>query len=224
MMRSAIPARRLTPAERAKIFRWARHVKDIVRSGRRDKRDDHLVRGDEDLAQAVIDYSSVAIDGWTWPGEERLAEILHECDRNIRKRIARLRAARLLIVISPGDGWASNRYVPMLDGQPLFEVALKLERVQKAVAALGKGDTDTGTPVPPQNTIQGGTPVPPEQVSAFQQKRNASSEESSSKSSQERNSPTPYPLPHPHSHANGPAGGGGQVRFGIVGSALYGAT
>lgn len=195
MMRSAIMTRRLTPAERAQMFGWLRCVKKLVRAGRRDKHDTHLVRGDDDLAHAITDYSSVAICGWTWPGEERLAQIQNESDRNIRKRIARLRAAGLLIVIPPSDGWASNRYVPMLDGRPLFEVALTSERVRDAVAALNQADSDTGTPVPPQNTAESGTPVPPDADCPFQQGRNAHSAETSRKNPQERNSPSPCPTP-----------------------------
>jgi hypothetical protein len=196
MMRSAILARPLTRSDRAKISKWRRRVKERLRAGRRDRRDDHLVRGDDDLAEAIVDYSSIATCGWTWPGEELLAEVINESDRNVRKRIARLRAAGLLIVIPSSDGWAGNRYVPVLDGQPLFEVALTSEQVRNAVATLRRrGGGDTGTPVPPQSTAETGTPVPPEEVRGFQQGRNAHSAESSRKNLQERNSPTPTAMP-----------------------------
>ena len=135
-MRSAIAARPLTRSDRAKIGNWVRHVKKRVRAARRGRHDSHLVRGDDDLSEAIVDYSSIAYYGWTWPGEGVLAEILNEGDRNIRKRIARLRKAKLLVVISPGDGWHSNRYIPLLHGRPLFEVALTSEQVRDAIAAL----------------------------------------------------------------------------------------
>lgn len=143
MTRHAIVARPLTPLERAKISKWQRLVKERVRAGRRDNHGAYLVRGDDDLAEAIADYSSVAICGWTWPGQERLAQFENQCDRNVRKRIARLQAAGFLIVIPPSDGWASNRYVPMLDDRPLFEIALTSDRVQKAVAALKNVGSDT---------------------------------------------------------------------------------
>jgi hypothetical protein len=183
MMRSATVARPLTRSERAKVSGWLRYVKERVRAGHHDKHDDHLVRGDDDLAEAIVDYSSIAVCGWTWPGEERLAQVLNEGDRNIRKRIARLRAAGLLIVIPPSQGWRSNRYVLVLDGRPLFEVALTSERVRDTIAALQQDGGHTGTP------------VPPEKVRAFQPGRNERSAESSSSSPQERDSPTPYPAP-----------------------------
>ena len=175
-MRSAIAARPLTRSDRAKICSWVRHVKKRVRAARRGKPDDYLVRGDDDLSEVIVDYSSIAYYGWTWPGEERLAEILNESDRNIRKRLARLRTAELLIVISPRDRWRSNRYIPVLDGRPLFEVALTSEQVRDAIAALHRDDCDTGTPVPPHDTqraerqfhpkrstwsMHGGTHIPP---------------------------------------------------------------
>jgi hypothetical protein len=198
MMRSENPARRLTPAERAKKSRWVRHVKDIIRAGLRDKRDDALVRGDEDLAHAIIDFSSVAIEGWTWPGEKRLAKILNESDRNVRKRIARLRAMNLLIVIPPSDGWASNRYVPVLDGHPLFEVALASEQVRDGIEALQRQAGDyTGMPVPPQSTVETGTPVPPDEASPFQQRRNACSAESCSNNPKKSDSPASSPTDTP---------------------------
>lgn len=121
--RSATATRPLTESDRANKSRWVRRVKELVRAGNRVQHDDHLVRGDDDLAEALVDYSSVASYGRTWPGEKLLAEILNESDRNIRKRVARLRAVGLLIVVRPGDGWRSNRYVPVLDGRPLFEAA-----------------------------------------------------------------------------------------------------
>ena len=174
MTRSATVVRRLTPSERTKIRKWLRRVKKHVRAGRRDDHDDYLVRGDDDLAEAIVDYSSIAVRGWTWPGEGRLAQVLNDGDRNIRKRIARLRAAGLLIVIPPSEGWRSNRYVLVLDGRPLFEVALTSERVRDAIAALQQDGGHTGTP------------VPPEKVRAFQPGRNERSAESSHFSSQTR--------------------------------------
>jgi hypothetical protein len=193
MMRSAIAARPLTRSDRAKICTWVRHVKERVRAARRGNRDDHLVRGDDDLAEAVVDYSSIASYGWTWPGEERLAEFLNETDRNIRKRIARLRAAGLLIVLPPCDGWRSNRYIPMLNGRPLFKVALASGQVRNAIASPHLGERDTGTPVPPQDAPESGTPVPPEEAGEFHAGRNASSAEPSRNNTVD--SPTPYPAP-----------------------------
>jgi len=143
------------------------------------------------LSEAIVDYSSMAYYGWTWPGEERLAEILNESDRNIRKRLARLRAAELLIVISPRDGWRSNRYIPVLDGRPLFEVALTSEQVRDAIAALHREDSDTGTPVPPQDTPESGTPVPPAEVNVVHAGRNTHSAEPSRNNLQGGDSPTP---------------------------------
>ncbi len=126
----------------------------------------------------------------------RLAETLNESDRNIRKRIIRLRAARLLIVIPPSDGWRSNRYVPVLDGRPLFEVALTSEQVRNATATLRRdGSDDTGAPILPQSTGEAGTPVPPEEAPTFQQGWNPSSAEFSRKNPQEGYSPTPNPAP-----------------------------
>jgi hypothetical protein len=177
------------------ISRWVRRVKELVRAARRGKHDDHLVRGDDDLSEAIVDYSSIANCGWTWAGEARLAMVLNESDRNIRKRIARLRTAKLLIVIPPGDGWRSNRYVPVLDGRPLFGVALTSERVKDAIAALHRNDCDTGTPVPPQDTPECGTLVPPEEANAVHAGRNARSAESSRNNPQEGDYPTPYPAP-----------------------------
>src|SRR5580704_13330498 len=190
MRRSTTVARPLTRSERANIYRWLRRVKELVRARHRVKHDDHLVRGDDDLAAAVVDYSSIAYDGWTWPGEDRLAEILNECDRNIRKRLARLRAAKLLIVISPSDGWRSNRYIPVLDGRPLFEVALTSEQVRAAIAALHPDGCDTGTPVPPQDTPECGTPVPPGEANVVHIGRNARSTEPSRNNPQEGDSPS----------------------------------
>jgi hypothetical protein len=195
MMRSAIAAWPRTRSDRAKIGNWVRHVKKRVRAARRGKHDSHLVRGDDDLSEAIVDYSSIAYYGWTWPGEGVLAEILNESDRNIRKRIARLRKAKLLVVISPGDKWHSNRYIPLLDGRPLFEVALTSEQVRDAIAALQSNDCDTGTPVPLQDTAESGTPIPPKQVNAVLAERNARSAESSRNNSQEGDSPTPYTTP-----------------------------
>ncbi len=190
MMRSASVSRRLTQSERANVRRWLRRIKELVRAGRRDDHANYLVRGDDDLCEAIVDYTSLAEYGWTWPGEERLARALNESDRNIRKRIARLRAVGFLIVIAPGKGWRSNRYVPVLDGRPIFEVAAT---PRDAIAALRRdGCGDTGTPVPPQNTAKTGTPVPPEEERAFQQGRNASSAESSRKNPSEGDSPTPH--------------------------------
>ena len=166
MMRSEAVARPLTRADRAEIYRWLRRVKERVRAARRDKVEDHLIRGDDDLSEAIVDYSSIAHYGWTWPGEKRLAGILNESARNVRKRIVRLRAAGLLIVIPPSDRWRSNRYIPMLDGRPLFEVALTSEQVSDAIAALHRDDCDAGTPVPPRDTPESGTPVPPEEANA----------------------------------------------------------
>ncbi len=193
--RSATATGPLTKSDRANISRWVRSVKELVRAGHRVQHDDHLVRGDDDLAEALVDYSSLASDGWTWPGEKRLAEILNESDRNIRKRVARLRVAELLLVIPPSDGWRSNRYVPVLDGHPLFEVALTSEQVRDAIVTLRWDGDDTGTPVPPQNTVEPGTPVPPEEVRAVHGGRNERSAKSSRNNPQERSSPTPYPAP-----------------------------
>jgi hypothetical protein len=195
MMRSAIAARPLTRSDRAKICCWVRHVKKRVRAARRGKHDDYLVRGDDDLSEAIVDYSSIAYYGWTWPGEERLAEILNESDRNIRKRLARLQAAELLIVISPGDGWRSNRYIPVLDARPLFEVALTSVQVRDAIGALQRDDCDTGAPVPPQDAPKSGTPVPPQEAGEFHVGRNASSAEPTRNNPVERASPTPCPAP-----------------------------
>jgi hypothetical protein len=195
MRRFATIARPLTRSERENIYRWLRRVKELVRARHRVNHDDHLVRGDDDLASAIVDYSSIAYDGWTWPGEDRLAEILNECDRNIRKRLARLRTAKLLIVISPSDGWRSNRYIPVLDGRPLFEVALTSEQVRAAIAALHPDGCDTGTPVPPQDTPECGTPVPPDEANLVHVGRNARSTEPSRNNLQERDSPSPCPTP-----------------------------
>jgi hypothetical protein len=196
MMRPAIVARRLTRSERAKLCKWLRRVNQRVREGNRHKHDDYLVRGDEDLAEAIVDYSSVAVCGWTWPGEKRLAQTLNETDRNIRKRAARLRAAKLLIALPPSEGWPSKRYIPVLDSQPLFEVALTSDQVRDAVAALGRdGGGVSGTPVPPQNAAETGTPVPAEEVRTFRHGWNAGSAKSSRKNPQERYPPTPYPTP-----------------------------
>jgi hypothetical protein len=192
MMRSAIVARPLTRFDRAKICGWVRHVKEHLRARRRGERDDHLVRGDDDLSEAIVDYLSIAYDGWTWPGEERLAEILNESDHNIRKRVARLRKAKLLVVISPSDGWHSNRYIPVLNGRPLFEVALTSETVRDAIAAL---HCDAGTPPPPEDTPESGTPVPPEEVKVVQGRRNALSAEPSRNNAIQRDCPTPCPAP-----------------------------
>jgi hypothetical protein len=193
-MRSAIAARQLTRSDRAKICSWVRHVEKRVRAAHRGTHDDYLVRCDDDLSEAIVDYSSIAYYGWTWPGEERLAEILNESDRNIRKRLARLRAAELLIVISPRDGWRSNRYIPVVDGRPLFEVALTSEQVRDAIAALHRDDCDTGTPVPPQDTPEGGTPVPPEEVNVVHAGRNTHSAEPS-RNNLQGDSPTPCLAP-----------------------------
>jgi hypothetical protein len=195
--RSATATRPLTRSDRANIFRWVRRVKELVRAGHRAQHDDHLVRGDDDLAEALVDYSSLASDGWTWPGEKRLAEILNESARNIRKRVARLRLAELLLVIPPSDGWRSNRYVPVLDGRPLFEVALTSEQVRDAVVTLRWDGDDTGTAVPPQEAraVHGG--------------RNERSAESSRNNPQERSSPTPYPAPT--AAPTGPRGEGGML-------------
>jgi hypothetical protein len=185
MRRPTTAARPLTRSERANIYRWLRRVKELVRARRHAKHDDHLVRGDDDLAAAIVDYPSIAYFGWTWPGEECLAGILNESDRNIRKRVARLRTAKLLIVIPPSDRWHSNRYIPVLDGRPLFEVALTSERVRDAIATLHWDDCDTGTPVPTQDTPESGTPLPPDEVNVVPVGRNARSAEPSSNSPQE---------------------------------------
>jgi hypothetical protein len=195
MMRSAIAARPLTRSDRAKICSWVRHVKKRVRAARRGKPDDYLVRGDDDLSEVIVDYSSIAYYGWTWPGEERLAEILNESDRNIRKRLARLRTAELWIVISPRDRWRSNRYIPVLDGRPLFEVALTSEQVRDAIAALHRDDCDTGTPVPAHDTPESGRPVPPEEVKLVHAGRNTHSAEPSRNNLQEGDSSTRCPAP-----------------------------
>jgi hypothetical protein len=195
MMRSAIAARQLTRSDRAKICSWVRHVEKRVRAAHRGTHDDYLVRCDDDLSEAIVDYSSIAYYGWTWPGEERLAEILNESDRNIRKRLARLRTAELLIVISPRDGWRSNRYIPVLDGRPLFEVALTSEQVRDAIAALHRDDCDTGTPVPAHDTPESGTPVPPEEVKLVHAGRNTHSAEPSRNNLQEGDSSTRRPAP-----------------------------
>jgi hypothetical protein len=148
------------------------------------------------LSEAIVDYSSIAYCGWTWPGEARLAVVLNESDRNIRKRVARLRTAKLLIVISPSNGWRSNRYIPVLDSRPLFEVALTSEQVRDAVASLLHRDgCDAGAPVPPQDTTESGTPVPPEEANVVHVGRNARSAEPSRNNPQEGDSPTPYPAP-----------------------------
>jgi hypothetical protein len=86
MKRSATTARPLTRSDRATISSWVRRVKERVRAARRGQHDDHLVRGDDDLSEAIVDYSSIASHGWSWPGEERLAEILNESDRNVSLR------------------------------------------------------------------------------------------------------------------------------------------
>ena len=195
MKRFASAPRPLSPTDRKKIFGWLRRVKEHVRSTHRGNHHDHLVRGDGDLAEAIVDYSSVAYFGWTRPGEETLAVILNEGDRNIRKRVARLRRARLLIVIPPSNGWRSNRYIPVLDGHPLFEVALGAEQVRAAIAALHRDDFDSETPAPPQDTSASGTPIPPEKANTVHAGRNARSAEPSSNNLQEGDFPTPYPAP-----------------------------
>jgi hypothetical protein len=191
MMRSATLARSLTRSDRAKISRWLRRIKERVRAGHGDKRDNYLVRGDDDLSEAIVDYSSIAVFGWTWPGEERLAKILNESARNVRKRIARLRVAGLLTVIPPRGRWRSNRYVPMLDGRSLFKVNLTPEQARDAMVAQ-RDAAEAEEPPPPRDS---GTPVPPDEAHAFQPRRNERSAESSGSSPQERDSPTPYPAP-----------------------------
>jgi hypothetical protein len=77
---------------------------------------------------------------------------LYRCGRNIRKRAACLRAAELLVVIPLSDCWRSNRHVPMLDGGPLFEVALTSEQLRDAIAALRRDGDGAGTLEPHPNT------------------------------------------------------------------------
>jgi hypothetical protein len=77
---------------------------------------------------------------------------LYRCGRNIRKRAACLRAAELLVVIPLSDCWRSNRHVPMLDGGPLFEVALTSEQLRDAIAALRRDGDRAGTLEPHPNT------------------------------------------------------------------------
>jgi len=193
MMRSATPARPLSRSDRAKIFGWLRRVKERVRAGHRDKHDCYLVRGDDDLAEAIVDYSSIAVFGWTWPGEERLAKNLNESDRNVRKRIARLRQAGLLIVIPPSEGWPSNRYLPWLDNRLLFEAALGSERVRAAIwAQCGEGEPSMAPPVSVPET---GTAVPPWEEAAFRRVRNERSAESLRDNPQKKISPIPDPAP-----------------------------
>jgi hypothetical protein len=179
--------RPLTQSERTRIFAWVRHVEELVR-------DHKLVRGDECLARAIVKYPSLAVCGWTWPGEQRLAQILNESDRNIRKREKRLRDAGVLVVVSPSEGWRSNRYVPILRNRPLFETALGSEKVRAAVSAQCWGEYGTRT-AESETAAESGTSVPPTKESAFPSVRNERSAESLRDNPRERISPTPDPTP-----------------------------
>jgi hypothetical protein len=135
MMRSP-DMRPLSPSERAKRSRWVRQIKELVRVGRRGH-DDRLIRGDESLAEAVVDYSSIALECWTWPSEKLLAETLNECDRNIRKRIARLQAAGLLIVIPDSFAAISFDIVDLyLRAGQDFPALNEVERAQYSLMLL----------------------------------------------------------------------------------------
>jgi hypothetical protein len=180
------PVRPLTRYEKARIFHWIRVVEELVR--RRQ-----LVRGDECLAKTIIDYPSVAAVGWTWPGELRLAAALNESDRNIRKREKRLRAAGVLVVVAPGEGWRSNRYVPVLDNRPLVESALGSAKVRAAISAQC-GDDHRATRATSES-IESGTTVPPREEPAFHPVRNERSAEPGGETLRENISPTPYPAP-----------------------------
>jgi hypothetical protein len=72
---------------------------------------------------------------------------LSRCDRNIRRRAARLRAAELLVA-NARDGWRSNRHVPMLDRGPQFEVAVTSAHLRD------------GTLEPHQNTVKAEATTP----------------------------------------------------------------
>src|SRR5437773_1892282 len=69
--------RKFTDPERALIRKWLHRVTGLVRLRQ-------LVRGDEQLAAAIVRYSSAATVGCTWPRETDLAKLLNETDRNIR--------------------------------------------------------------------------------------------------------------------------------------------
>jgi hypothetical protein len=127
---------------------------DLVRAHHRTEHDDRLVTGDDDLAEAIVGYPSLVRYGWTCPGEGLLADALNESDRNIRSCLARLRAAKLLIVIPPSEGWRSNRHVPMLEGGPQLEVALTSEELRDANADPRPDGDCTGTLKPHQNTAE----------------------------------------------------------------------
>jgi hypothetical protein len=71
----------------------------------------------------------------------------YRCDRNIRKRPARLR-------IPSSDSRLSSRCAPMLDGGRPFEVALTSEQVREANAALRPDGDVTGRLEPHQNTVE----------------------------------------------------------------------
>jgi hypothetical protein len=59
-----------------------------------------------------------------------------------------------LVVIPLSDCWRSNRNVPMLDGGPLFEVALTSEQLRDVIAALRRDGDRAGTLEPHQNTAE----------------------------------------------------------------------
>jgi hypothetical protein len=175
--------RPLTRHEKARIFHWIRAVEELVRSG-------PLVRGDECLAKAIIDYPSVAAVGWTWPGELRLAAALNESDRNIRKRERRLRALGMLVVVAPSEGWRSNRYVPILANRPLFESALGSAKVRAAISA--QCGEDHGPTIAAPESVESGTLVPPREEPPFHSERNERSADSRGETLQENISPTLY--------------------------------
>jgi hypothetical protein len=177
------PVRPLTRHEKARIFHWIRAVEELVRSG-------PLVRGDECLAKAIIDYPSVAAVGWTWPGELRLAAALNESDRNIRKRERRLRALGMLVVVAPSEGWRSNRYVPILANRPLFESALGSAKVRAAISA--QCGEDHGPTIAAPESVESGTLVPPREEPPFHSERNERSADSRGETLQENISPTLY--------------------------------
>jgi len=154
-----------------------------------------FVHGDEYLAKAIVNYPSIAVCGWTWPSEQRLAGILNESTRNVRKREKRLREAGVLVVVAPSEGCRSNRYVPILDGQPLFEAALSSNKVRDAVASLGERTSHTGTPVPPSSMTDAGMQDPLLHEPVFRHDRNARSGESLEDSGGKETSPTPNPAP-----------------------------
>jgi hypothetical protein len=158
-LRRRYDPQRAVTGDRAHIFRRVRGVKELVRAGHRIKHGDHLVRGDDDLAELIVSHSSLAVCGLTWPAETLLARILNKSDRNIWKRVARVRVANLLIVIPPREGRRSDRYVPVFDAGPLFEVALTSE-LRDAIAALCLDGDGTGTLEPHQNTAEAEATAP----------------------------------------------------------------